>query len=69
MMRLAPCTLGSYAPQCTSHFFKLRTTPLSRFPFERVYSVMKFIKIKLRNKISDEFVNDTVITYVDIDLF
>jgi len=36
---------------------------------ERVFSAMKFIKTKLRNRISDEFLNDTVITYFDIDLF
>jgi len=36
---------------------------------ESVFSVMKFIKTKLRNKISDEFSNDTIVTYFEIDLF
>jgi len=30
---------------------------------------MKFIMTKLRNKISDEFLDDTVVTYFEIDLF
>ena len=30
---------------------------------------MKFIKTKLRNKISDEFLSDTVVTYFEIDIF
>ena len=30
---------------------------------------MKIIKTKLRNKISDEFINDIVVTYFECDLF
>ena len=36
---------------------------------ERVFSSMKYIKNNLRNRISDEFLNDTVITYFEDDLF
>jgi len=30
---------------------------------------MNFIKTKLRNKISDEFLNDIVVTYFEINLY
>ena len=43
--------------------------PVSTATVERVFSAMKFIKPKLRNRISDEFLNDTVVTYFEIDLF
>jgi len=43
--------------------------PVSTATVERVFSAMKFIKTKLRNRISDEFLNDTVITYFELDLF
>ena len=43
--------------------------PVSTATVERVFSAMKFIKTKLRNSISDEFLNDTVITYFELDLF
>ena len=43
--------------------------PVSTATVERVFSAMKFIKTKLRNKISDEFLNDTVVTYFEIDIF
>ena len=36
---------------------------------ERVFSAMKIIKTNLRNRISDEFLNDTAITYFEDDLF
>jgi len=55
------------------HLYLLVKLPLlllvSTSTVERVFSVMKIIKISLRNKISDEFLNDTVITYFEDDLF
>jgi len=42
---------------------------MSTTTVERVFSTIKFIKIKLRNRILDEFLIDTVITYFEIDLF
>ena len=43
--------------------------PISTTTVERVFSLMKYIKTNLRNRISDEFLNDTVITYFEDDLF
>jgi len=43
--------------------------PISTTTIERVFFTMKFIKTKLRNKISYEFLNNTVVAYFDIDLF
>ena len=43
--------------------------PVSTATVERVFSAMKFIKTKLRNKISYEFLNDTGVTYFEIDIF
>jgi len=43
--------------------------PVSTSTVERVFSAMKIIKTSLRNRISDEFLNDTVITYFEDDLF
>jgi len=43
--------------------------PVSTATVERVFSAMKFIKTKLRNKMSDEFLNNTVVTYFEIDIF
>ena len=55
------------------HFYKLLKLALSLLvstaTVERVFSTMKIIKIELRNKISDEFLNDTVVTYFECDLF
>ena len=36
---------------------------------ERVFSSIKYIKTNLGNRISDEFLNDTVITNFEDDLF
>ena len=51
------------------HFYKLLmlalTFPVSTATVERVFSAMKIIKTELRNKISDEFLNDTVVTYFE----
>ena len=43
--------------------------PVSTATVEKVFSAMKFIKNKLHNRISDEFLNDTIVTYFEIDLF
>jgi len=43
--------------------------PVSTATVERVFSSMKYIKTNLRNRISYEFLNDTVITYFEDDLF
>ena len=43
--------------------------PVSTATVERVFSTMKFIKTKLRNRILDKFLNDTIITYFEIDIF
>ncbi|XP_057528552.1 uncharacterized protein LOC130807378 [Amaranthus tricolor] len=55
------------------HFYKLLKLALSLLvstaTVERVFSTMKIIKIELRNKISDEFLNDTVVTYFECNLF
>ncbi|CAO2817285.1 unnamed protein product [Amaranthus hypochondriacus] len=55
------------------HFFKLLKLalilPVSTATVERVFSAMKIIKTELRNKISDEFLNDTVVAYFECDLF
>ena len=42
--------------------------PVSTTTVERVFSSMKYIKTNLRNRIADEFLNDTVITYFEDDL-
>ncbi|XP_057540815.1 uncharacterized protein LOC130818674 [Amaranthus tricolor] len=55
------------------HFYKLLKLTLillgSTATVERVFSTMKIIKTELRNKISDEVLNDTAITYFECDLF
>ena len=42
---------------------------VSTSTIERVFSAMKIINTNLRNRISDEFLNDTIITYFEDDLF
>ncbi|CAO2831922.1 unnamed protein product [Amaranthus hypochondriacus] len=55
------------------HFHKLLKLalilPVSTATVERVFSAMKIIKTELRNRISDEFLNDTVVAYFECDLF
>ena len=43
--------------------------PVFTSTVERVFSTMKIIKISLHNRISYEFLNDTVIAYFEDDLF
>ncbi|XP_057538102.1 uncharacterized protein LOC130815630 [Amaranthus tricolor] len=54
-------------------FFKLLKLalilPISTATVERVFSAMKLIKTKLRNKISDKFLNDAAVTYFQYNLF
>jgi len=42
---------------------------ISTSTIERVFSAMKIIKISLRNRISDEFLNNTIINYFEDDIF
>ena len=43
--------------------------PVSTSIIERVFSTMKIIKTSLCNRISEGFLNDTIITYFEDDLF
>ncbi|XP_074290332.1 uncharacterized protein LOC141617061 [Silene latifolia] len=43
--------------------------PVATATVERVFSAMKYINTKLRNRMSDEFLSDCLVTYVERDLF
>ena len=36
---------------------------------ERVFSVMNFVKNKLRNKIGDQYLNDCLVTFIEREFF
>ena len=36
---------------------------------ERAFSTMNIIKIRLRNQIGDQWMNDCLVTYIDKDIF
>ena len=36
---------------------------------ERVFSAMKIIKTKLRNRLGDDLMNDCLVTYIEKDIF
>jgi len=45
------------------------TLPVATATVERCFSAMKIVKTSLRNRISDQFLNDCVICFVEKELF
>ena len=43
--------------------------PVVTTSIERVFSAMTFVKDKLRNRISDDWFNSCMLTYVEYDIF
>ena len=43
--------------------------PVAIATVERVFSAMKFIEIELRNKIEDEWMNDSLVVYIKTEIF
>lgn len=46
-------------------FFFILTLPVSITTIERLFSTMKIIKTRLRNKMEDEFLADNMIIYIE----
>ena len=44
------------------------TLPVSTVTIERSISAMRILKTRLRNKIGDDFLTDTLITYIERDI-
>ncbi|CAN1121085.1 hypothetical protein LINPERHAP2_LOCUS567 [Linum perenne] len=44
------------------------TLPVATASVERSFSSMKYIKNELRNRMNDEWLNDTMVTYIEQDL-
>ena len=45
------------------------TLPVATATVKRCFSTMKIVKISLRNRISDQFLNDCVVCFVEKELF
>ena len=43
--------------------------PVATATVERGFSVMKFIKNRLRNRMEDQWMNDCLVTYIERDIF
>ena len=43
--------------------------PMTMATVERIFTAMNIIKRKLRNRMGDEWLNDCLITYFEIDVF
>ena len=43
--------------------------PVAIASVERVFSIMNIIKISLRNRIRNEWMNDCLVTYIERDIF
>ena len=43
--------------------------PVTTAKVERVFSIMKLTKTKLRNLLGDNFMNDCLVTYIEKDVF
>ncbi|KAL7233566.1 hypothetical protein ACSBR1_017229 [Camellia fascicularis] len=43
--------------------------PVANATVERAFSVMKFIKNRLRNQMGDQWLNDCLVTYIEKDVF
>jgi hypothetical protein len=43
--------------------------PVVTATIERVFSAMKIIKTELRNKMTDDWLNDLVVCYIEIEIF
>jgi hypothetical protein len=43
--------------------------PVATASVERVFSAMKIIKTELRNKISNDWLNDLMVCYIERDIF
>jgi hypothetical protein len=41
------------------------TLPISTATIERVFSIMDIVKIRLRNKIEDKFLTDSLMVYIE----
>ena len=44
------------------------TLPVSTTTIERFFLVMRIVKTRLRNKMDDDFLTDTLITYIERDI-
>ena len=45
------------------------TLPIATVTVERCFSTINIVKTKLRNRIDDHWMNDTLITYIKNDVF
>jgi len=43
--------------------------PVATVSVERVFSVMNYVKNKLRNKIGDQYLNDCFVTFIEQEFF
>ena len=43
--------------------------PVATASVERVFSVMNYVKNKLRNKIGDQYLNDCLVTFIEREFF
>jgi len=44
------------------------TLPVSTATTERAFSAMKLVKTELRNKMEDDFLNDSLMLYIEKDI-
>lgn len=45
------------------------TLPVATASVERVFSAMSIVKSRLRNRMGDDFMNDSLVTYIEKDVF
>ncbi|GAV87293.1 Dimer_Tnp_hAT domain-containing protein [Cephalotus follicularis] len=45
------------------------TSPVATVTVERVFSAMKIVKNRLRNRMGDDWLNDCLVTYIERDIF
>ena len=57
---------------CTLVYLLLKlalTLPIATATIERVFSAMKIVKNRLRNRMEDEWMNDCLLVYIEKDIF
>ena len=60
--------MGSCQPK--NHKFELvLILPVATASVERVFSSMNYVKNKLRNKMSDDYLNNCMVTFVEREFF